>query len=175
MSVKQRRDLTSNFSHWILLRACGHIDWTRRCYRLPGRSYNRRTISRLCGGAVTHCKHYTSVIRRVKRLLQLRFDLDSTMIRLRRYDSTSILLRFDSSKWASWQYVNEGMNSYRTTFYFGSVWKGYTNVDNRRMLPNVDPSAWMPFLLPWCTLICLDRWLRRFSTRRKNEHVHFLS
>ena len=34
----------------------------------------------------------------------------------------AIRLRFDSSKWASWQYVSEVMNSYQTTFYFGSVW-----------------------------------------------------
>ena len=53
------------------------------------------------------------------------------------------LLQFDSSKWASWQYVKEGMSSYQTTFQFGSVWNGYTNVDSRRMLPDVDPSAWM--------------------------------
>jgi len=38
----------------------------------------------------------------------------------------AIRLRFDSSKWATWQYVNEGMNSYQTTFYFGSRWEGYT-------------------------------------------------
>ena len=92
----------------------------------------------------------------LKRLLQLRFDFDSASIRLRfdyddsyqNYDSTEIRLRFDSSKWA-WQYANEGMNSCQTTFYFGSVWKGYTNVDNRRMLPDVHLSAWTQFLLPW--------------------------
>ena len=66
----------------------------------------------------------------------------------------TIRLQFDSSKWASWLYVNEGMNSYQTIFHFGSVWKGYTNVDNWRMLPDVHLSAWMPFLLlPWRTLL----------------------
>jgi len=123
---------------------------------------------------------------RFKRLLQLRFDFDSTSIRLWfDYDddnSTTVRLQFDSSKWASWQYVNEGMNSYHTTFYLGSVWKGYTNVDNRRMLPDVDPSAWMPFLLPWRTLLrhyiprpLPSYWPRHLSTRRKNEHVCFSS
>jgi len=57
------------------------------------------------------------------------------------------------------------------TFYFGSVWKG--NVDNRRMLPYDDPSAWMPFLLPWRTPLrhymptTAFYWLRRLSTREK--------
>jgi len=92
-------------------------------------------------------------------------------------------LRVDSSKCrASWQYVNEGMNSYQTTFYFRSVWKGYTNVVNRRMLPDVHPSAWMSFLLPWHTLLrhymprlLPSYWLRLLSTQWKNEHVHFSS
>ena len=77
-------------------------------------------------------------------------------------------------------HFNEGTNSYRTTFYFGSRQKGYTNVDNQtnyqRMLPDVDPSAWMPFLIPWRTLLrhymprpLPSYWLRRLSMRRKNR------
>jgi len=65
-------------------------------------------------------------------LLQLRFNFNSAMTTAIKI---TIWLRFDLSKWASWQYVNEGMNSYQTTFHFRSVWNGYTNVDNRRMLP----------------------------------------
>ena len=54
--------------------------------------------------------------------------------------------------------------------------EGYTNVDNRRMLPDVDPSAWMSFLLPWHTLAYYvismpwplpSYWLRLLSMRRK--------
>jgi len=73
------------------------------------------------------------------------------------------------------------MNLYQTSFCFGSVWKGYTNVDNQRMLPNVDPSAWMPFLLPWCTLLrhympspLPSYWLRRLSARQKMNMFIFL-
>jgi len=80
------------------------------------------------------------------------------------FDLASTRLRFNSSKWASWQYVNEGMNSYQTTFYLGSVWKGYTNVDNQRMLPGVDPSAWMLFLLPWRTVYTIASWYAPLAT-----------
>jgi len=82
------------------------------------------------------------------------------------------------------QYVNEGMNSYQsnqTTFYFGRRWKGYINVDNRRTLRDVDPSAWMPFLLPLRTLLrhymprpLPSHWIRRLSTRPKNERLFFV-
>ena len=112
---------------------------------------------------------------------------NSTSIQLRFgfYSTTTIAikimirLRFDSSEKVG---IMEGMNSFQTTFHFGSRWKGYTIIDNRRMLPDVDPSAWMPFLLPWHTLLrhymprpLPSYWLQCLSTRRKNEHVHFSS
>jgi len=78
--------------------------------------------------------------------IQLRFDYDDSY---QNYDSTYQRV----AKWASWQYVNEGTNSYQPTFCFGTVKGLYINVDNRRMLPDVDPLAWMPFLLPRRTLL----------------------
>jgi len=48
------------------------------------------------------------------------------------------------------------------------------------MLPNVDPSAWMPFLLPWRTLLrhymswpLPSDWLWCLSTRRKMNMFNF--
>jgi len=125
----------------------------------------RAPLDWLHGGWLINISCFRNVYSSLfKRLLQLRFDFDSTLQR----------------KWVSWQYVNEGMNSYQTTFYFKSGWKGYTNVDNRRMLPNVDPSAWMPFLLPWRTLLrhymphsLPSYWLRRLSTRWKKWTCSF--
>jgi len=99
-------------------------------------------------------------------------------------DSTSIRLVRESGQVGivAVQCMLKGTNSYKTTFCFGSRWKGYTNVDNRRMLglPDVDLWAWMPFLLAWRTLLrhymarpLPSYWLRCLSTWRRNEHVHF--
>jgi len=104
----------------------------------------------------------SEAVVKIVYLLSGYYSCDSVSIRLWfGFDLTTtiaikimIRLRFDSSKWALCQYVNEGMNSYQMAFYFVSAWKGYTNVDDRRMLPDVDPSAWMPFLLQWRALLC---------------------
>jgi len=67
----------------------------------------------------------------LKGLLQLRFDFDSTR-QSGHHDSMLIHTR---------------------RHFTSEVWKRYINVDNRRMLPDVDQSAWMSFLLPWRTLL----------------------
>ena len=75
------------------------------------------------------------------------------------------------------------MNSDQTTFYFGSrpMWKGYTDVDDRRMLPYVDPSAWMSFLLPWRTQLrhymprpLPSYWLPYDASRRDEKRNMFI-
>jgi len=78
-------------------------------------------------------------------------------------------------------YVQRRPHFKRLYMYFGSVWKGYTNVDNRKMLPDVDPSAWMSFLLLLFRTLLLNYMprplpsycLRRLSTRRKKWTCSF--
>jgi len=118
-----------------------------------------------------HTRAQWIVIDRMKSLLSGYYNYDSTSIRLvgESGHHDSMLMKVQ---------IHIGACQ---TFYFKSGWKGYTiNVDNRRMLPDVDPSAWMPFLLPWRTLLrhympspLPSYWLRRFSTRRKKWTCSF--
>jgi len=94
----------------------------------------------------------------IKITIQLRFDFDST------HQSG----HHDSMLMKAWIHT-------RRHFTSGVC-------ENRRMLPDVHPSAWTPFLLPWRTLLrhymplpLPSYWLRRLSTRRKNENVRFSS
>ena len=68
--------------------------------------------------------------------------------------TTAIRLRFDSSEKVGVMTVCYWRHEFIPDDFLHRKyrWKGYTDVDNRKMLPDVDPSAWMPFLLPWHTL-----------------------
>ena len=68
------------------------------------------------------------------------------------------------------------MNSYQTTFYFGSVWKGY-NVDNRRMLPECWSVSVNVILIyrdvHYCVIICPDhRLLIGYDALRRDERMN---
>jgi len=101
----------------------------------------------------------------LKRLLQLRFDFDSTR-QSGHHDSKLMLMK-------AWIHTRRHFTSEVCE------WAIPTST-SWRMLSDVDPSAWMSFLSPWRTLLRhymprpLPYWKRRFSTRRKNEHSFFV-
>ena len=114
--------------------------------------------------------------------IRLRFDYDwTTTIAIK----ITIRLRFDSSKWevgimtvCSWRhkFIPDDILLRKC------VKRLYQRWQSKDAIPSVHPSAWMPFLLPWRALLrhyvprpLPSYWLRRLSTQRKNEHVHFSS
>jgi len=106
----------------------------------------------------TECSCKAAITTAIR--LQFRFDSTTTLV-----IKITIRLQFSSSEKVSRQHVNEGTNSYQATFYFGSIGKRAIPMSTSwMMLRNVDPSAWMSFLLPWHTLayyviICSDHCL----------------
>ena len=94
---------------------------TKRC-RLTG--YSECASFAEPGFSVNGSRSVLTEPSPLKRLLQLRFDCDSTSIRLRfDYDSTTtiaikitIRLWFDFDSTRRSAHVNEGINSYQTTF-----------------------------------------------------------
>jgi len=144
---------------------------TAFAYRGLGPIQSGRTIC--CGGRGTCLGHWLTVVvmclvdwnSRLKRLLQLRFDFDSTR-RSGHHDR-----------------VNEGTNSYHTTFYFGSCVKGLyqrrqSKDANRCWSVSVNVILYYRDVL-YCVIIWPARCLLigYDASRRhdKNEHVHFSS
>jgi len=76
---------------------------------------------------------------RLKRLLQLRFD-SSEKVGVMNHDSM-LIKAWIHTRWHFTSEVHERVIGLPTS------------TCNRRMLPDIDPSAWMSFLLPWRTLL----------------------